>query len=82
NGYDFVSRYFAPHHGVPEDPVTGSAHCALTPFWAGRLGKKTMRARQISPRGGELLCTDAGERTVLSGSCALYMRGEIFLPGA
>jgi PhzF family phenazine biosynthesis protein len=82
NGYDFVSRYFAPHHGVPEDPVTGSAHCALTPFWAKRLGKKTMRAHQISPRGGELLCTDAGARTVLAGSCALYMRGEIFLPGA
>lgn len=82
NGYDFVSRYFAPHHGVPEDPVTGSAHCALTPFWARRLGKKTMRARQISRRGGDLLCTDAGARTVLAGSCVLYMRGEIFLPQA
>jgi PhzF family phenazine biosynthesis protein len=82
NGYDFISRYFAPHHGVPEDPVTGSAHCALTPFWAKRLGKKTMRARQVSPRGGDLVCTDAGARTMLSGTCALYMRGEIFVPGA
>ena len=76
-GYDFISRYFAPHHGVAEDPVTGSAHCALTPFWAKRLGKKTMRARQASPRGGDLVCTDAGTRTILSGTCALYMRGEI-----
>ena len=75
--YDFISRYFAPHHGVPEDPVTGSAHCALAPFWSERLGKKTLRARQESPRGGDLTCTDAGERTVLSGPCALYLRGEI-----
>ncbi|HLY05507.1 MAG TPA: PhzF family phenazine biosynthesis protein [Rhizomicrobium sp.] len=77
DGYDFISRYFAPHHGVPEDPVTGSAHCALTPFWAKRLGRKTLRARQVSPRGGDLVCTDADSRTILSGSCALYMRGEI-----
>lgn len=76
-GYDFVSRYFAPHHGIPEDPVTGSAHCALTPFWAKRFGRKTLRARQVSPRGGDLVCTDAGARTILSGSCALYLRGEI-----
>ena len=76
-GYDFISRYFAPHHGVAEDPVTGSAHCALTPYWARRLGKKSMRARQVSPRGGELTCTDAGDRTVLSGNCSLYLRGEI-----
>jgi predicted PhzF superfamily epimerase YddE/YHI9 len=74
---DFVSRFFAPDKGVPEDPVTGSAHCALTPFWAKRLGKKTLKARQISPRGGNLLCTDDGDRTVLAGSCALYMRAEI-----
>jgi len=77
DGYDFVSRFFAPDKGVPEDPVTGSAHCALTPFWSARLGKKTMKARQISPRGGDLTCTDDGSRTVLSGPCALYMRGEI-----
>jgi predicted PhzF superfamily epimerase YddE/YHI9 len=76
-GYDFISRFFAPDKGVPEDPVTGSAHCALTPFWAQRLGKKTMKARQVSPRGGDLICTDDGARTILSGPCALYMRGEI-----
>ncbi|MBU6299073.1 MAG: PhzF family phenazine biosynthesis protein [Alphaproteobacteria bacterium] len=76
-GYDFVSRFFAPDKGVPEDPVTGSAHCALTPFWAKRLSKKTMKARQVSPRGGDLVCTDEGARTVISGPCALYMTGEI-----
>lgn len=76
-GFDFVSRFFAPDKGVPEDPVTGSAHCALTPFWSARLGKKTMNARQVSPRGGNLICTDAGERTILAGPCALYMRGEV-----
>jgi len=78
-GYDFISRFFAPDKGVPEDPVTGSAHCALTPFWAKRLGKKTMKARQVSPRGGDLLCTDDVARTILSGPCALYMTGEIAL---
>ena len=76
-GYDFVSRFFAPDKGVPEDPVTGSAHCALTPYWSKHLGKKTMKARQVSPRGGDLICTDAGERTILSGPCSLYMTGEI-----
>ena len=74
---DFVSRFFAPDKGVPEDPVTGSAHCALTPFWAKRLEKKTMKARQVSPRGGALTCTDDGVRTILSGPCALYMCAEI-----
>jgi PhzF family phenazine biosynthesis protein len=76
-GYDFLSRFFAPDKGVPEDPVTGSAHCALTPFWASRLGKTTLKARQVSPRGGDLLCTDEGARTVLCGPCALYMKAEI-----
>jgi PhzF family phenazine biosynthesis protein len=75
--YDMVSRFFAPHYGVPEDPVTGSAHCALTPFWAKRLGKKSLKARQASPRGGDLLCTDDGARTVIQGTCALYLTGEI-----
>jgi predicted PhzF superfamily epimerase YddE/YHI9 len=75
--YDFVSRFFAPDKGVPEDPVTGSAHCILTPFWAQRLGKKTMKARQVSPRGGDLIVTDDGPRTVIAGQCALYMKGEI-----
>ena len=77
DGFDFVSRFFAPEKGVPEDPVTGSAHCALVPYWAKRLGKKTLKARQVSPRGGNLLCTDDGTRTILAGNCALYMRGEI-----
>ena len=75
--YDCVSRFFAPAKAVPEDPVTGSAHCALTPFWARRLGKKTLKARQASPRGGDLLCTDDGARTILQGDCALYLTGEI-----
>lgn len=75
--HDFVSRFFAPAKGVPEDPVCGSAHCALTPFWAKRLGKTMLKAYQASPRGGELLCTDEGERVTLSGKCALYLRGEI-----
>lgn len=77
HGYDFISRFFAPDKGVPEDPVTGSAHCTLTPFWAARLNKKTLSARQVSPRGGDVRCTDAGDRTILSGPCALYLTGEI-----
>ncbi|HEY1707001.1 MAG TPA: PhzF family phenazine biosynthesis protein [Rhizomicrobium sp.] len=78
-GYDFVSRFFAPGKGVPEDPVTGSAHCALTPYWAKQLGKTTLKARQVSPRGGDLTCIDDGERTILAGPCALYMTAEIFV---
>lgn len=77
--YDFVSRFFAPEKAVPEDPVTGSAHCALTPFWAKRLGKAKLKARQASPRGGDILCTDDGARTVLCGPCALYMTAEILV---
>jgi PhzF family phenazine biosynthesis protein len=79
DGYDFVSRFFAPAKGVPEDPVTGSAHCALTPYWAKRLQRKTLKARQVSPRGGDILCTDDGDAVVLSGACALYLRGTILL---
>jgi PhzF family phenazine biosynthesis protein len=75
--YDFISRFFAPAKGVPEDPVTGSAHCALTPYWSRRLGKKQLKARQVSPRGGDILCTDDGARTILEGPCALYLTGEI-----
>jgi PhzF family phenazine biosynthesis protein len=75
--YDFVSRFFAPLLGVPEDPVTGSAHTALTPFWAKRLGRKKLKARQASPRGGDLICTDDGGRVILQGPCALYLTGEI-----
>lgn len=78
-GYDFVSRFFAPEKGVPEDPVTGSAHCALAPFWAKRLGKTTLKARQVSPRGGDVGCVVEGDRTILSGPCALYMTAEIFV---
>lgn len=75
--YGFISRFFAPDKGVPEDPVTGSAHCILVPYWANRLGKKTLKARQASPRGGDLLCTEDGGRTILAGPCALYMTAEI-----
>ncbi len=74
---DFVSRYFAPHVGVPEDPVTGSAHCVLTPYWAKRLGKDTLRAQQLSERGGEIRCTLAGDRVHLAGHAVLYVRGEL-----
>lgn len=77
DGTDFVSRFFAPGAGVPEDPVTGSAHCTLTPFWAGRLGRNPLRARQVSARGGELLCTLDGDRVRLAGSAVLYLSGQI-----
>lgn len=76
-GADFVSRFFAPRLAVPEDPVTGSAHCALTPFWAGRLGRTTLRARQLSARGGQLTCTLDGDRVKLIGRAVLYLRGEL-----
>jgi PhzF family phenazine biosynthesis protein len=76
-GYDCVSRYFAPAKGVPEDPVTGGAHCALAPYWATRLGKTEIRAYQASPRGGELVCRVAGDRVELEGSCVFYLTGEI-----
>ncbi|QJT09664.1 PhzF family phenazine biosynthesis protein [Oceanidesulfovibrio marinus] len=78
---DFVSRVFAPSHGVAEDPVTGSAHTQLTPYWAKRLGKSTMRARQVSARGGELLCTLNGDRVSMAGDAVLYMSGTITIPG-
>jgi PhzF family phenazine biosynthesis protein len=74
---DFVSRFFAPSAGVDEDPVTGSAHCTLIPYWARRLGKTKMFARQISPRGGDLFCELAGERVQIGGKAVLYLRGEI-----
>jgi predicted PhzF superfamily epimerase YddE/YHI9 len=75
--YDFVSRYFAPAKGIPEDPVTGGAHCALTPFWANRLGKETFRAYQASRRGGELICRLVGNRVELEGQCVFYLEGEV-----
>jgi len=77
NGVDFVSRYFAPNYGVDEDPVTGSAHCVLTPYWAGRLGKQQLRARQISARGADLFCTLRGDRITLAGRAVPYLEGTI-----
>lgn len=74
---DFVSRFFAPAVGVPEDPVTGSAHTVLTPFWAKRLGKNELRARQISYRGGELICIQKEGRVEIGGKAVTYMVGEI-----
>ena len=75
--YDFVSRYFAPAKGIPEDPVTGGAHCMLTPYWAKRLNKVELRAFQASPRGGELVCRLAGDRVEMDGSCVFYLEGEV-----
>jgi PhzF family phenazine biosynthesis protein len=74
---DFVSRFFAPKAGIPEDPVTGSAHCTLTPYWSARLGKKTLHARQVSSRGGELFCEDRGDRVTIAGRAVLYLKGEM-----
>jgi PhzF family phenazine biosynthesis protein len=74
--YDFISRYFAPAKGIPEDPVTGSAHCMLMPYWAKRLGKAELRAQQASARGGELLCRLAGDRVEMEGACVFYLTGE------
>jgi PhzF family phenazine biosynthesis protein len=76
---DFVSRFFAPRVGVPEDPVTGSAHCVLIPYWASVLGKKDLHALQLSKRGGELFCVDAGERVKISGKAVLYLEGTMIL---
>jgi PhzF family phenazine biosynthesis protein len=74
---DFVSRFFAPRAGVDEDPVTGSAHCTLTPFWARRLGKSKLVARQISDRKGDVICEDCGDRVTISGYAVEYLCGEI-----
>jgi predicted PhzF superfamily epimerase YddE/YHI9 len=75
-GYDFTSRYFAPAKGIPEDPVTGGAHCALVPYWSERLGKSAFRAFQASRRGGEIRCRRRGERVELEGACVFYLEGE------
>lgn len=77
---DFVSRFFAPGAGIPEDPVTGSAHCTLIPYWSQRLGKKKLHARQLSARGGELFCEDRGDRVGIGGRCVLYSRAELEIP--
>jgi len=74
--YDFVSRYFAPAKGIPEDPVTGGAHCALAPYWAKRLNKTAFRAFQASRRGGTILCRLVGNRVELEGNCVFYLEGR------
>jgi PhzF family phenazine biosynthesis protein len=76
---DFVSRFFVPKAGIAEDPVTGSAHCTLVPFWAERLGKLQLVAHQVSPRGGELHCEHRGDRVIMSGRCTLFLTGSIHL---
>jgi PhzF family phenazine biosynthesis protein len=77
---DFVSRFFAPSAGIPEDPVTGSSHCTLVPYWAQALGKRGLFARQVSARGGELFCEAQGERVRIAGHAALYLEGTLRLP--
>jgi PhzF family phenazine biosynthesis protein len=79
NDCDFVSRFFVPSYGIPEDPVTGSTHCSLAPYWGQRLGKKSLHARQVSKRGGELWCEVKDDRVILKGNAVLTMRGEIFI---
>ena len=69
--------FFAPSHGVPEDSVTGSAHCTLAPYWSARLGKRRLAARQISRRGGDLVCEWQGARTRLEGQAVLYLSGVL-----
>jgi PhzF family phenazine biosynthesis protein len=76
---DFVSRFFAPGAGIPEDPVTGSSHCTLVPYWSDRLGKRTLHALQLSRRGGELFCEHQGDRVKIAGRVVEYLRGEIFV---
>lgn len=77
---DFVSRFFAPRGGILEDPVTGSAHCTLVPYWAARLGKQKLTARQLSARRGDLVCELQGDRVAIAGRVVEYLRGEITLP--
>jgi PhzF family phenazine biosynthesis protein len=74
---DFVSRFFAPSKGIPEEPVTGSAHCTLIPYWANELGRTALHARQVSPRGGELFCNLVGDRVEIAGHATLFLRGHI-----
>ena len=74
-----MSRYFAPNDGITEDPVTGSAHCTLVPFWSERLGKREVTARQVSARGGTLYCRDEGDRVLIAGHAVLYLTGDLHL---
>ncbi len=78
---DFVSRFFAPKAGVPEDPVTGSAHCTLIPYWSKRLGRSRLHAFQVSRRGGELFCEDRGDRVMIAGRAVLFLEGTIRMYG-
>lgn len=78
--YDFVSRWFGPNVGVDEDPVTGSAHCALAPYWGAKRGKTVLRAAQLSARGGELVCELKGDRVLITGSAVKYLSGTIEVP--
>lgn len=78
DGTDFVSRFFAPRMGVPEDPVTGSSHCTLIPYWAKRLGKQHMKAHQVSARGGEIFCGLSDTRVSIAGHAVLYLEGTIY----
>ena len=77
SGVDFVSRFFAPAVGIPEDPVTGSAHCSLTPFWAERLNKNELHALQLSERGGEIFVENKATRVAIAGRVVKYMEGMI-----
>lgn len=79
NDVDFVSRFFAPKYGINEDPVTGSAHCVLTPYWSVKLGQQNLEARQVSKRGGNIHCQINGDRVILSGYAVTFMRAEIDL---
>lgn len=79
NSSDFVSRFFAPEVGVFEDPVTGSSHCNLIPYWAEKLGKTKLSAKQVSARGGELFCELQGDRVKIGGNAVLYLKGEIYI---
>lgn len=76
---DVVSRCFYPGAGIPEDPVTGSAHCNIVPYWSDKLGKTKLECKQLSARGGELLCELVDDRVLMSGKCILYMKGKIFI---
>ena len=76
---DFVSRYFAPSYGIPEDPVTGSTHCSLAPYWAQRLGRTCLHAQQVSERGGEIWCEVRPERVTLKGNAVLTLQGELLI---
>ena len=78
---DFMSRFFAPGAGIPEDPVTGSSHCTLAPYWAARLAKNRLTAKQLSARGGDLLCELNGDRVAIAGHVVEYLRGEIETEG-